>query len=226
MSGGAIDPKLVAALSSAVSKGLEKSGAGVPFKFNVDVKRRRFAEKPDDITELDTRAVEYFITEHVQHDHDLYFIKLVAGKLRKRYTDLIVIQSREEEEAGGTIHVDYRKTDDVLSAWADAMETMKQFVSTRAKREAVYKSSDDFYRSIILKNEGLLVRFSAYTAHLISTSYKWMVQKSDTKYEIARYEGRESSLLVDLMREFERVTGHLREDMKETYFQGIEFDYE
>jgi len=194
-----------------------------PFEFHFHVKKKKYKEDPraDQIRELETHVVKFTLLDVIDENPDLYFIKLVAGRLKKRYNDLIIIVSEEQE--GDLIKVQYRRTEDLQVAWADGMEVLKSMINNFYKsNDSVYRSSVAFYTKIIIKHETFLVIFSEYVSRKMVTHYKQLTQKSNTLFEITSSVSEMESVVLRLMSVLDEVTGALRPDLKQAYFEGSE----
>lgn len=192
--------------------------------FTIKFKRSKYTEDKE-ADELNTSIVKYHVDNFVERNQDLYFVKIVAGALKKKFTDLIVIESKTSEEddrSNYDLDIVYRKQDDLQSAWAQTMEQMKLMLGER-RCDRLYSSSDSFYLRVILKHESLMVAMAIYVAFLMTGTSKWLVMKYNTEKELINQNETKKKLYLDLMRELHRVTGHVRNDLVKKWFPGYNF---
>lgn len=200
----------------------KRSETGKPF--SIRFKRSKFTEDKE-ADELNTNIVKYHVDNFVERNQDLYFVKIVAGALKKKFTDLIVIESKtteEDERSKYDLDIVYRKQDDLQSAWAQCMEQLKLMLGDR-RCDRIYSSSDSFYLRVILKHESLMVAMAIYVAFLMTGTSKWLIMKYNTANELINQNETKKKLYLDLMRELHRATGHVRPDLVKKWFPGYNF---
>lgn len=192
--------------------------------FNIKFKRRKYTTDDPEVEELNKSIVQYHVENFKENNPDLYFIKIVAGALKKRFTDLIVIESKEDmgEDSDFDLEIVYRKQDDLQSAWAQTIEQMKLMLGER-RCDSIYKSSEQFYLRVILKHESLLVTVAMYCAYLMTGNMKWLIMKYNTEKELINQQETKKKLYLDVMRELHRATGHVRRDLITKWFPGYNF---
>jgi len=202
----------------------EKRSGSANKPFSIKFKRTKYTEDKE-ADELNTSIVRYHVDKFVEKNQDLYFIKIVAGALKKNFTDLIVIESKtaeEDERSQYDLQIVYRKQDDLQSAWAQAIEHLKLMLGdNRCSR--IYASADSFYLRVILKHESLMVAMAIYVAFLMTGTSKWLVMKYNTAQEIINQNETKRKLYLDVMRELHRATGHVRPDLVKKWFPGYNF---
>ena len=125
-----------------------------------------------------------------------------------------MIKKKEDDENGNLI-IDYRKGDEIQSAWADAIEEVKLMFDESILK--IYKTSSSIYTEIILKHESLLVCFSKYVAYLMICNFKWLIHKYQTSFQLIDNKKSEKALIIALIREINHSTNLLRSDLFEAY---------
>lgn len=223
----------------------KRSEADESKPFTIKFKRRKFVEDST-ADELNTSIVNYHIENYTEQNKDLYFIKIVAGALKKKFTDLIVIENKERlnnredrpsydsaEDSDDPddikrrppyyeLDIAYRQQDDLQSAWAQALEHMKLMLGNNRCNNK-YSSSVNFHQFVVLKHESLLVAVALYVAYLMTGTSKWLVMKYNTEKELIDQQQTKKKLYLDVMRELHRATGDVRKDLIDKWFPSYNF---
>jgi hypothetical protein len=187
---------------------------------NVNFNRKRPQRLKVDPEYYDDKSFKYAIKKHVEENRDLYFVKLVAGGLGKKFLEIIeVIDDTEHGTATQKfIKSTYKYSDALLTAWAKAMEMVKTMIDPWANRWA---SSEDLHRDLI-KDDTFVVALADYVAHKMLTRSRGAIIRGRTRYELTRDSAQEDALLVALMRPLHYKFGILERELAQEYFGGVQ----
>jgi len=221
----AVDLALVAkkaAASKAKTVKKEKESAAANAAANaaavqkaIDAKKTAAAEK-----RLGAEAIIYQIEKQVELNRDLYFVKLVAGNVQQRFSDLVEVAEEgalltEDGTGGKRVKLTYQYSNFLLSAWTESLETVKTLIDPEHLDEKWTKSQ--LLYEEILNSESFLSVFASYVAYTIQNQARRLAGGRKTKYEIAQHDRTENLVLLDLMRVIKREYGCLRPDLQERY---------
>lgn len=173
-------------------------------------------EKPDG-----ENRRKYNVMKYVEENRDLYFVRLVAGRLKKKHTELIDIHQKEGDQYF------YSYTTELQSAWADAMEECKLMLDSESRGFPPFFESEEFFKTYFLPKEyeSLLVAFSRYVAYLMSEAYKRLVMKGNTRFEFWHMEESEDKLTMNILRAMAMIIRNdLRTDLVRDYLPELEYE--
>ena len=172
----------------------------------------------EDEEETKKRMV-YIITKHIDENKDLYFIKLVAGALKRPFMSLIVVEGKTGGKSKSydetiTVNVKYTYAGELLYAWATIIEKVKKMLKPDFKRR--WDKSETLH-DIIIEKEGLVLAFARYVAFIIMTESNNLVPRNKTRYVINKDLTMENNLTLNLMRALKDDLKALRNDLQDTY---------
>lgn len=188
-------------------------------------KRAFSASPPKTATAVDEKKVRYAIAKHIDHNRDLYFIKLVAGALkRKNFHSLINVESEVDMTESGERKIDgidvkikYSYDVQLLHAWASAMEKVKDMISTREIHlDSGWKETETLHRRII-QHDTLIISFSRYVAFVIMTESNDLVPRNRTRYMIRDSGRMADERILDLMRAVNKDLKVLKPELVNAY---------
>lgn len=138
-------------------------------------------------------------------DRDVYFVKLVAGALKRDFEAMIERTSCKDEKV-----VPYTYGEELLFAWATVIEKVKKMIFT------VYDTSSELHEDI-LRHDGVTIAFARYVAFVIMTETNFIVPRNRTRFVLATEAETEDTIVVDLMTAIHDEMKCLHEDLYERF---------
>lgn len=198
-----------------VSRGSKPGFFGENNKLDVNVhitkeEPKHETAQPDD----HKKKIKYQIIKHVDTNRDLYFVKLVAGSLKRPLDTIIVV---EDEKAHGidfngkvVINLKYVYGNELLHGWSTIIEKVKQMIDNYG---AFGWNSTESIHSNLIENDTTCTAFARYVGFIISKEQNGLVPRNKTRYVIDEDGSFEDRLAVDLMRainsEYKNLKQHL-----------------
>ena len=181
----------------------------IPEDINLNVTYKR---APPDVDEhLKGKKVKYKLERHIDLNRDLYFIKLVAGALKRKFTSLIVAEDEKITPFDNTANIKYTYTDDLLQAWATVLEKVKDMIPTFIiMSDRSWEDSIRLHERIIEKDT-LIVAFARYVSFIMNTESNNLVPRNRTRYVLDDIYTKEDERAVELMRAVKKDFGFLHE---------------
>lgn len=199
----------------AVGRGSKPGFFGENNKLDVNVHISKEEPKhetapPDD----HKKKIKYQIIKHVETNRDLYFVKLVAGSLKRPLDTIIVV---EDEKAQGidfngkvVINLKYVYGNELLHGWSTIIEKVKQMIDNYG---VFGWNSTESIHSNLIENDTTCTAFARYVGFIIAKEQNGLVPRNKTRYVIDEDGSFEDRLAVDLMRainmEYKNLKHHL-----------------
>jgi hypothetical protein len=148
----------------------------------------------------DTRY-RYHVTKHIDDNRDLYFIKLVAGAMKRRsFQSLIEVE--DKVDGGPTsasymnVRVKYSYNNELLYAWTTVIEKIKKMINTP---DSAWKTSESIHERMI-ENDTAVVAMARYVAFIMMTETNNFIPRNRTRYVLDTEQKIEGDRILDLMR--------------------------
>lgn len=208
----------VTPLQQAVENLPESKPETFPNDLNVNLTINKPRVERD--THLDDKKVRYQISKHVDTNRDLYFVKVVSGALkRKSFHSLIVVESENATPRDPTfdVKIKYTYTDQLLFAWAAAIEKVKNMISRNVlMTDRTWASTESIHRRLI-NNDTTLVVFARYVAFILMTETNNLVPRNKTRFVISDEQKIADERVLSVMRALHDEYNVLREDLASAY---------
>lgn len=184
---------------------------------NVKFQRNNRPRMNVDPEYYDNKSYRYNLSKQTEQSRDLYFIKLVAGGLGKKFLELVEVIDTTElgPEESRFISSTYKYNDMLLKAWASAMELVKSMMGPGC--DTGFKTTESLYEHLI-ENDSFVVALADYVAYKISTRNRGAIIRGRTRYEIERDASVEDKYLLALMKPLHYCFGLLDKDLVADYF--------
>lgn len=201
-------------------------------KLDVNVhitKEHETKPSPEETTKEKKERLKYHISKYTEQDRDIYFIKLVAGSLKRPFESLINIEEKREEtkDLFGSIltgqpqprvdelvvvNIKYIYGNELLFAWSTIIEKVKLMLSPYDSKISQWRTTEDVHLKLI-ENDTTCVSFSRYVAFIIMKESNNLIPRNRTRYVIDQDGVMEDRLAVDLMRAIHTEYSMLRDDL-------------
>lgn len=201
-------------------------------KLDVNVhitKEHETKPSPEETTKQKKERLKYHISKYTEQDRDIYFIKLVAGSLKRPFESLINVEEKREEtkDMFGSIltgqpaprvdelvvvNIKYIYGNELLFAWSTIIEKVKLMLSPYNAQINQWSTTEDVHLKLI-NNDTTCVSFSRYVAFIIMKESNALIPRNRTRYVIDQDGVMEDRLAVDLMRALHTEYSILRDDL-------------
>jgi hypothetical protein len=181
---------------------------------NVNFNRNRYKRPNVDPEYYDNKSYTYVRSKQTDK-RDLYFVKLVAGALGKRFLDMVEIIDTGEDAATAVIQSTYKYNDVLLKAWSGAMEMVKRMIEPSSLGR--WRTSEECYAELA-KDDTFIDALAEYVAYKISNRNRGAIVRGKTRYEFANDDRVEDILLIAIMRPLHYTYGILEQELVDDYF--------
>lgn len=169
---------------------------------------------PVEEPKLSNEELKYRVSKHIEHNRDLYFVRLVAGSLKRSFESMIIVEDRKNmgvNKIAGKVVIDIKYTynNELLHAWASIIEKVKLMVDMYVSG---WDSTLDIHEKLISRDT-TCVAFARYVAFVIMTESNSLVPRNRTRYVIDSDGQLEDKLVIDLMRAIRNEYGVLKQDL-------------
>lgn len=182
--------------------------------FNVNFNRNRYKRPAVDPEYYDNKSYTYVRSKQTDK-RDLYFVKLVAGALGKRFLDMVEIIDTGEDAATAVIESTYKYNDILLKAWSGAMEMVKRMIEPSSLGR--WRTSEECYAELT-KDDTFTDALAEYVAYKISNRNRGAIVRGKTRYEFANDDRAEDTLLIAIMRPLHFTFRILEQELVDDYF--------
>jgi hypothetical protein len=183
--------------------------------------KRPYSNYSDPYTTKDPgKAYRFHISKHIDDNRDLYFIKLVAGALKRRsFQSLIEVEEIKEGHPTPvsymTVRVKYSYNNELLYAWSTSIEKVKNMIE-KSKVGLKWNTSDSIHEAII-NNDTAVSAFARYVAFIIMTETNNFIPMNRTRYVLTMTQQLEGERVLNLMRALHSEFKILRSDLIKRY---------
>lgn len=179
-----------------------------------DGKKEKVKESIVDDIKVNEKIV-YEIKKHVETNRDLFFVKLVAGGLKKDFLDMVKIENSEDQlsEVGLTIKTKYSYKDDLLTAQNTVVEKVQQMIDCNMLAEDKWNTFSTTHTTLIA-NDITCVPYAKYTSFILMTETNNLVPRQKTRFMIKDFNELENDIIISIMRAIQRLHGALRHDLR------------
>ncbi len=188
------------------------------FNVNVNFGRDRKKRKEVDQEYYDVGSFKFQLSTNEENSRDIYFIRMVAGGLNKKFLELVEVIDESVEPAEYRknnkvmILSIYKYSDVLLKAWSGAMEMVKKMINGGDS-----KNTSELYQRLI-ENDTFLDALADYVVYKIANRNRGAIVTGKTKYNYAHDEHNEDYYLEQIMRPLHYTFGILKADLVEDYF--------
>lgn len=180
-----------------------------------DATVHRFKDEEGEVIKLVT-------TKCYDTTRDMYFVRLVAGRLNRTKKSLIEIQKIRANRDQNTKHyfradARYEYTDDLLSAWAGVVEELKKAV--RPEDEEAWRSTRYAHDKLVM-SDTTCVPFAHYVAFVMMTVGNKTAPRSRTRYDLGIEQEEHDKMLNDVLRGMHKEYGVIHPTYVQEYFEG------
>jgi hypothetical protein len=169
--------------------------------------------EPVEEPKVSNEELKYRVSKHVEHNRDLYFVRLVAGSLKRSFESMINVEQRNDTGTTNlngkvVINIKYFYNNELLHAWASIVEKVKLMIGT---------FSSDWGTTVgihekLIDRDTTCVAFARYVAFVIMTESNSLIPRNRTRYVIDNDGQIEDKLVVDLMRAIHNEYGILKRE--------------
>lgn len=176
--------------------------------------RKEHETAPVEEPKISNEELKYRVSKHVEHNRDLYFVRLVAGSLKRSFESMIVVEQKSNSpfpNLNGKITVDikYFYNNELLHAWASIVEKVKLMIYTNT---IGWASTVEVHDNLI-NRDTTCVAFARYVAFVIMTESNNLIPRNRTRYVIDSDGQIEDKLVIDLMRAIHTEYGVLKQEL-------------
>lgn len=164
------------------------------------------------------KRYRFQITKHIDNNRDLYFIKLVAGAMKRRsFQSLIEVEDKLDR--GPTpasyinISVRYSYNNELLYAWTTVIEKIKNMIKTS---DSAWKTSESIHEQMI-ENDTAVSAMARYVAFIMMTETNNFIPKNRTRFVLDTEQRLEGDRVLDLMRAINSQFKILRPELVARY---------
>lgn len=201
-------------LESSMSRGSKPGFFVENNKLDVNVHISKDEPKHETAPPYDhNKIIKYQILKHVETNRDLYFVKLVAGSLKRPLDTIIVVEDEKVqrvEDEKVVVKLRYVYGNELLHGWSTIIEKVKQMIDNYGVFD--WKNTESVHSKII-ENDTTCIAFARYVGFIISKEQNGLIPRNKTRYVIDADGSFEDRLAVDLMRaintEYMNVKRHL-----------------
>jgi hypothetical protein len=192
-----------------------KSTSTTPINVNVKFKRDKDSEEEQTANKREKKndsknAMMYKAVEkHTDENRDLYFVKLVAGALKRRnFQSLIEVEGEEENDrlpkarnSRLKLHkVKYTYSNDLLYAWTTVIEKIKLMIEPTVLMTNPNWSTTEKIHNKMIENDTAVTAFSRYVAFVLMSETNNFIPRNRTRFTLEMDERNEGYLILDVMR--------------------------
>lgn len=196
-------------------------GAGgattTPLDINVTITKEHEKTTPPAPSPHDNKHLKYQVSKYVDQNRDLYFIKIVAGSLKRPFESLINVEKENNQgidlDGKVIVNIKYNYSTELLFAWSTIIEKVKLMVE---QPNMSWKDTESVHFKLI-NNDTTCVSFARYVSFIIMKESNSLVPMNRTRYVIDQDGIIEDRLTVDLMRAIENEYSVLRDDLKSRF---------
>ena len=146
------------------------------------------------------KKLKYFVSKHIEHNRDLYFVRLVAGALKRPFESIINVEDQQERgtdlEGKVTVNVKYSYSNELLYAWSTILEKVKLMINNYG--DSGWSSTEEIHYNMVSRDM-TCVAFARYVAFIITKEFNNLIPRNRTRYVIDDDGSMEDQLTVDLM---------------------------
>ena len=154
-----------------------------------------------------------FLIENQNKKRDIYFIKLVAGALKRSFKELIKLEYKSTSISDSVSRrIVYRYDEELLFAHAKALETVKSVIDDSIVDSDEWSDNKSLFQKI-LANDSLTTWFSRYVAFIMMTETNNLLPRHRSRYVINNQNEIEERLTKDMFYVIHKHLGVLREDL-------------
>lgn len=209
-------PKPPPSLGKGARPGFFDSGTG-PGKLDVNVHIMKEHEKAANIPLVSNEKLKYKVSKHVEHNRDLYFVRLVAGAMKRSFESMINVEQRDntgEIDIKGKvlINVKYFYTNELLHGWATVIEKVKLMIN---KYTTGWNTTEEIHEQLI-SMDTTCVAFARYVAFIIMKESNSLVPRNRSRYVIDDDSAIENELVLNMMKAL-NVNGVLLQELATRY---------
>lgn len=179
------------------------------------------ASAPVEISKKEREELKYQVLKHVETDRNLYFVRLVAGYLKRTVDSMIEIEDRNAE-AGSmfkskiVVKIKYTFNNELLHSWATVVEKIKLMLKEEYRMDT-WRDAEEVNRYMIA-HDSTCVAFARYVAFFIMTESNNLIPRGRTRYMMNNDAQTEDRLVVDLMRAlYIEYPEEIRRDIVQNY---------
>jgi len=155
----------------------------------------------------------YHLDSLIDKDRNLYFVKLVAGRARKRFETLIRVTSEGTKPSGrGVINFVYGE--ELLSAWA---ETIQKLRAMAAEQDPWTRASAEEIHEQVLATDTVLIPFAHVVAFSMTRAAQGTIVRGKTRFELADSSATDDQLILALMHAVSKSRGAVRRDLQDRF---------
>lgn len=198
--------------SVPVPPGMEEMYRDAPGKatsndVNVNVTFKREERKKDDDTDKNKKMM-YHVTKHIDGNRDLYFVKLVAGALKRRHFQTLIEVEEEHERpphplaSSSTlnVYVKYGYAYELLHAWTTVIEKIKRMLNPSVLLSNPNWSSSEKIHTRMIENDTAVTAFARYVAYVMMSETNNFIPRNRTRYVLEMDQQVEGQRVYDVMR--------------------------
>lgn len=211
-------PKPPLSLGKGARPGFFDSGTG-PGKLDVNVHIMKEHEKANNPlpTMVSNEKLKYKVSKHVEHNRDLYFVRLVAGAMKRSFESMINVEQRDDTgeidiKGKVLINVKYFYTNELLHGWATVIEKVKLMIN---KYMTGWNTTEEIHEQLI-STDTTCVAFARYVAFIIMKESNNLVPRNRSRYVINDDSAIENELVLNLMKAL-NVYGVLQQELATRY---------
>ena len=195
---------------------------------NVNVTFKREKREPVESAEGDHhKKMRYNISKHIDDNRDLYFVKLVAGALKRRHFQTLIEVEEEHERPphpamlpGSSImnvYVKYSYSFELLHAWTTIIEKVKKMIDPSVTMSnPLWRNSEDIHKQII-ENDTAVTAFARYVAFIMVSETNNFIPRNRTRYVLEMDQQQEGNRVLDVMRALHTEFNVLNRQIGEKY---------
>lgn len=146
------------------------------------------------------KKLKYFVSKHIEQNRDLYFVRLVAGALKRPFESIINVEDQQERgadlEGKVTVNVKYSYSNELLYAWSTILEKVKLMINNYG--DSGWSSTEEIHYKMVSRDM-TCVAFARYVAFIITKELNNLIPRNRTRYVIDDDGSMEDQLTVDLM---------------------------
>ena len=167
---------------------------------------------------ISNEEMKYHVSKHVEHNRDLYFVRLVAGSMKRSFESMINVEQRKDTGTTNlngkvVISVKYFYNNELLHAWASIIERVKLMIN---ERTSGWIKTEDIHEKLI-NVDTTCVAFARYVAFVIMTESNVLVPRNRTRYSIDNDAQIEDKMVVNLMRSIHSEYGILKQNIVQRF---------
>lgn len=179
------------------------------------------ANKSDPVLAGDPdKRYRYHISKHIDSNRDLYFIKLVAGALKRRsFQTLIEVEEKEDRQALSYIDVSvkYSYNNELLYAWSTAIEKVKKMIEESVRKSNTRWQTSESIHEELINNDTAVLSLARYAAFILMTETNNFIPRNRTGNVLRNEQKIEGERVLDMMKALHNEFGVLRADLVQRY---------